>query len=217
MKRSALLATTTAVVALTGAAAPASAETLSLGAGYSDRYGDLTAEGRTSWSVQVFQSQGGAWRARVHHQVVRQDPATGAFRTTTRQSPGLLAHALPAGAVTVSPNEHVITVSDVEVPADTVVQTSSTSGASRTVTPGSTVLRGTFRLAGGNTQGFVASGTQTPQSGCDSAQHYEDTVRRAVTEVHVLGADLVVEAGAGRSRTASATLSSYRIRGTGSC
>lgn len=209
-----------AAVALVAAAAPATAstDTLSLAAGYGDRYGDLAAEGRTTWDVQVFQDQAGAWRAFVLHQVVRRDSATGAFQTTTRQSPGRTAQLLPGGAVTVSPNEHVVTVRDVGVPVDTVVQTSSVSGASTSVTSGSTVLRGTFRLAGGNTRDYVASGTFTPRSGCTAADHYEDTTRRAEAAVHVLGADLVVErGGADAERMAEATISSYRLRGTANC
>ena len=209
-----------AAVALGATAAPASAgtETLSLAAGYGDRYGELAAEGRTTWDVQVFQDPSGAWRAFVQHQVVRRDSVSGTFTTTTRQSPGRTGQLLPGGAVTVSSNEHVVTVQDVQVPVDTVVQTSTTTGASTRVTSGRTVLRGVFRLAGGSSLDHVASDTFTPHSGCAAADHYEDTSRRADAAVHVLGADLVVERGsAAVQRTAEATLSSYRLRGTESC
>lgn len=214
------LTLTAAAVALGAVAAPASAgtETLSLAAGYGDRYGELTGEGRTTWDVQVSQDPSGAWRAFVQHQVVRRDSVTGAYSTTTRQSPGRIAQPLPGGTVTVSSNEHVVTVQEVSVPIETVVHASTATGAGTRVTPGRTVLRGTFRLAGGNSQDHVSSQTFTPRSGCTAADHYEDTTRRAEATVHVLGADLVVERGAADAqRTGEATLSSYRLRGTESC
>ena len=209
-----------AAVALCAFAAPASAgtQTLSLAAGYGDRYGEAAAEGRTTWDVQVFQDPAGSWRAFVLHQVVRRDSASGAYTITTRQSPGRTGQLLPAAAVSVSSNEHVVTVQAVQVPIDKVVHASTTTGASTSVTRGSTVLRGTFRLAGGSSQDHVGSATFTPRSGCAAADHYEDTTRHAEAAVHVLGADLVVEReGADDERTADATISSYRLRGTGSC
>ena len=212
------LALATAAVALVAAAAPATAstDTLSLAAGYGDRYGDLAAEGRTTWHVQVSQDPSGAWRAFVLHQVVRRDAVTGAFTTTTRQSPGRTAQPLPAGTVTVSSNEHVVSVREVGLASDTVVQTSSVSGASTSTTSGRTVLRGTFRMSGGGSQDSVDSDTFTARSGCTAADHYEDTTRRADAAVHVLGTDLVVQRGSAE-RTAAATISSYRLRGTSNC
>lgn len=213
---------TAATVGVSSSPASAAAAPLEMGVGFSDSYGDFQAEGLTSWNVSVYQDRDGVWRASVFHSVSRYDAATRVFHSTSQQVAALQALPLPAGTVQVSDNGHVVTVTDAVLPIVEVMSTSSSAGATRSETRSTTTLSGTWRLAGGSaelrypgdTSGFTMN---SKYYGCESADHYEDTTRRAAMTMSTLDQSLVVDAGTDKERTAEAALSTYRLRGTDNC
>lgn len=213
----ALAVATTSVLALGAAPASAAAEPVETGAGFYDHVS--RADGYESWNVQVYRDRSRAWRASLLHTVQGRD-AAGAFVTVTDKHVTRGAVLLPAGSVSLSDNGHTITVAPVTIDTARTRSTSSTSGATTNTTTGTTTLSGTFRLAGGDIDNgqLRNSFTYTPsEDGCQAADHYEDTTRRAEARLEVLGQALVAENGAEKKQTAEALLSTYRLSGTETC